>query len=59
MPNAETFWRYADEAMRCARDSTSPEERRALTDLAFTWSQVALHSADRDEKLDGPSIKSH
>ena len=59
MPGAETFWRYADEAMRRARESTAPEERRALTDLAFTWSQVAIHSEDRGGKLDGPSIKSH
>jgi hypothetical protein len=59
MSNAETFWRHADEAMRRARDSTTPEERRALTDLAFTWSQVALHSEDRDGKLDGRGVRSH
>ena len=59
MPNADKFWQYADEAMRCAGESGSPEERRALTDLAFTWSQVAIHSEDRDGKLDGLSIESH
>jgi hypothetical protein len=48
MPNTETFWQYADEAMRCACKSDCPEEKRALTDLAFTWSQVALHSEDRE-----------
>jgi hypothetical protein len=59
VPNADKFWQYADEAMQCARESSTPEERRALTDLAFTWSQVAIHSEDRDGKLDGPSIESH
>ena len=59
MVNADKFWEYADEAMRRARGSSTPEERRALTDLAFTWSQVAIHSEDRGEKLDGPSIESH
>jgi hypothetical protein len=59
VPNADKFWQYADEAMHCARESSTPEERRALTDLAFTWSQVAIHSEDRDGKLDGPSIESH
>ena len=59
MANADKFWQYADDAMRCARESSSPEERRALTDLAFTWSQVAIHSEDRDGKLDGPSIETH
>jgi hypothetical protein len=44
MPDTEIFWQYADEAMRCARLSTTAEEKRALTDIAFTWSQAALHS---------------
>ena len=59
MANADKFWQFADEAMRSARESSIPEEKLALTDLAFTWSQVAIHSEDRDEKLDGPSIESH
>jgi hypothetical protein len=59
MPNTQTFWWYADEAMRCAREAKSPEEKRALTDLAFTWSQVAVNSEDREGKLEGPSTESH
>ena len=59
MPSTETFWQRADEAMRRARDSDCPEEKRALTDIAFTWSQVALHSEDRAGKLDGPSTETH
>ena len=59
MADTPTFWRYADEAMRCAREAKNPDEKRALTDLAFTWSQVAEHCEDREGKLDGPSIESH
>jgi hypothetical protein len=59
MPDTDIFWQYADEAMRCARKSDCPEEKRALTDLAFTWSQVALHCGDREGQLDGPSIETH
>jgi hypothetical protein len=44
MPDTEMFWQYADEAMRCARQAKTAEEKRALTDIAFTWSQAALHS---------------
>jgi hypothetical protein len=44
MSDTEMFWQYADEAMRCARQSKTAEEKRALTDIAFTWSQAALHS---------------
>lgn len=59
MLDTQTFWQYADEAMRCAREAKSSVEKRALTDLAFTWSQVAMHSEDREGKLDGPSVESH
>jgi hypothetical protein len=59
MTETEMFWQYADEAMRCARLSKSAGEKRALTDIAFSWSQAALHSEERECKLQGPSIKSH
>jgi hypothetical protein len=59
MTETEMFWQYADEAMRCARLSKSAGEKRALTDIAFSWSQAALHSEEREGKPQGPSIKSH
>jgi hypothetical protein len=59
MADTQTFWKYADEAMRCARAAKSPEEKRALTELAFTWSQAAVYREDREGKLDGHSIASH
>jgi len=59
MTETEMLWRYADEAMRCARLSKNAGEKQALTDIAFSWSQAALHSQEREDKLDGPSMKSH
>ena len=59
MADTQTFWNYADEAMRCARAAITPREKRALTDLAFTWSQVALHCEDREGKSDGTSTEAH
>ena len=59
MTETEMFWQYADEAMRCARLSKSAGEKRALTDIAFSWSQAALHSEDRATKPSGPSTSSH
>ena len=59
MTETEMFWQYADEAMRCARLSTNAGEKRALTDIAFSWSQAALHSEEREGKLAGPSSRRH
>jgi len=59
MKTTEMLWRNADEAMRRARLCEGVREKQALTDIAFSWSQAALHSEERDGKASGPSIMSH
>lgn len=42
MSKANEFWQYAEEAILSAHHAQSDEERRALFDLARTWTQAAL-----------------
>ena len=44
MSKADQFREYAEEAMRWARQSKTENERRALIDLALTWTQAAVQS---------------
>jgi hypothetical protein len=44
MLQAHQFWQYAEEAMRSARHAKTDKDKRALLDLARTWSQAALRS---------------
>jgi len=46
MSKSDEFRRYAEEAMRWARQSTAPKEQLALMDLARTWTEAA----ERDER---------
>ena len=42
MSKPSEFWQYAEEAILSARHAKSDEERKALLDLARTWTQAAL-----------------
>jgi len=42
MSATDQFWQYAEEAMLGARHSKNETEKRALLDLARSWSQAAL-----------------
>jgi hypothetical protein len=44
MSEADQFRQYAQEAMRWARQAKTEKEKRALLELARTWSQAALES---------------
>jgi hypothetical protein len=44
MSKAEEFRQYAEEAVRWARKSKTEQEKRALMDLARTWTEAATHS---------------
>ena len=44
MSDADLFRRYAKEAMQRSSKATSNSEKRALSDLAYTWAQAALMS---------------
>ena len=44
MSKADEFWKYAEEAMRCASESKSDKEKEALIDLALTWMNAAIRS---------------
>jgi hypothetical protein len=44
MSKADQFQEYAEEAMRWARQSKTEKERRALIELACTWTQAAVQS---------------
>ena len=44
MSNAEQFRQYAEEAMRWACQSKTEKEKRALIELACTWTQAAVQS---------------
>ena len=44
MSEADQFRQYAQEAMRWARQAKTEKEKRALLELARTWSQAVLES---------------
>jgi hypothetical protein len=44
MSDTDQFWQYAEEAMIDARHTKNEMEKRALLDLARTWTQAALQS---------------
>ena len=44
MSTTDRFWQYAEEAMLGARHSKNETEKRALLDLARSWTQAALQS---------------
>jgi hypothetical protein len=44
MSDADLFRRYAKEAVQRSSKATSNSEKRALSDLAYTWAQAALMS---------------
>ena len=44
MSKVDKFWQYAEEAMLGARHSKNETEKRALLDLARSWTQAALQS---------------
>jgi hypothetical protein len=44
MSTTDQFWQYAEEAMLGARHSKNETEKRALLDLARSWTQAALQS---------------
>jgi hypothetical protein len=46
MSQSNHFWQYADEAMLGARHAKNETEKRALLDLARSWTQAALQSGD-------------
>jgi hypothetical protein len=53
MSQADEFRQYAEEALLCARQSTSEKERQDLLDLARTWTQAALRS---EIKIEGRGV---
>jgi hypothetical protein len=44
MSDVSEFRRYAQEALRWAREAKSEKEKETLTNLAHTWMQAALQS---------------
>ena len=44
MSKVEEFRHYAEEALAWARKAQTEQEKQALTDLARTWTQAAVHS---------------
>jgi hypothetical protein len=42
MSQTDQFWQYAKEAMLSACDAKNDDDKRALLDLARTWTQPAL-----------------
>ena len=44
MSTTDQFWQYAEEAMLGARHSKNETEKRALLDLARSWTHAALQS---------------
>jgi len=43
MSMTDQFWQYAREAILSAADAKTDEDRQGLLDLAWTWTQAALH----------------
>ena len=44
MTKSDQFREYADEALHWSRQSNTEEEKKALLDLAVTWTQAAALS---------------
>jgi hypothetical protein len=44
MSKADQFRQYAEEALRCARQSKTEKEKQAYIELARTWMQAAVQS---------------
>ena len=44
MSDTDQFWIYAEEALLSARQAKTDEDKRALLDLARSWTQAALQS---------------
>lgn len=44
MSTTDQFWQFAEEAMLGARHAKNETEKRALLDLARSWTQAALQS---------------
>ena len=44
MTKADAFREYAEEALQWSRQSSIEEEKKALLDLAVTWTQAAALS---------------
>jgi hypothetical protein len=54
MSEADQFRQYAQEALLWARQSKTEKEKRALLELARTWSQAALESGSTVVENDSP-----
>jgi hypothetical protein len=54
MSESDQFRRYAQEALLWARHSKTEKEKRALLELARTWSQAALESGSTVVVNGGP-----
>jgi hypothetical protein len=54
MSEADQFRQYAQEALLWAHQSTTEKEKRALLELARTWSQAALESGSTVVENDNP-----
>ena len=52
MTKSDEFREYAEEALRWSSQSGTEEEKKALIDLAVTWTQAASLS---ERKFAGPS----
>jgi hypothetical protein len=55
MSEADQFRQYAQEALLWASQSKTEKEKRALLELARTWSQAALESGSTVVVNDRPS----
>jgi hypothetical protein len=42
MPITDDFWQYAREAILSASEAKTDNDKLALLDLAWTWTQAAL-----------------
>jgi len=57
MSQAAQFWTYAEEAMVSHFRSTVESEQKAFLDLARSWTQAALRSADDRNPATTPARK--
>jgi len=48
MKTVEEYRHYADEARRLAERARTPDERKAILNIAMSWDRLA---GDRDRKL--------
>jgi|tagenome__1003787_1003787.scaffolds.fasta_scaffold20492018_2 hypothetical protein len=53
MSEADEFRRYAEESARAAAQATSEAEKKALIDLARTWTQAAVQIETRSVAPEG------